>query len=1293
MPTRAVQNGTSATPFLLPLAVVAAGVFVWLRYPAAVPLILLVSLAAMLYQAPVPASAKEVPDLRSQRRARTYRELRWRLIFPNEYWLPNLASELGRKVENAPTSTAQFLAFALWLVPTRFVTIAAVALALGATTLPIDGALPWGGYLPAWWVWLNALYAYVAVAAVDTAVRQFAAPYDPSPGVGVHAVVASLADEESRDGAIRGLVGMTLLGVGAGVGTSLLIDYLGAGWLFVPLPLLCAAVGVVVAAAGLHAVFRARGLEEWRELVRSREEWDGVWDGLKHPDVHLLTHAHVGDAVVDTFRAPPGLGAVGAIQLYGKILPYRGTGVQVAMLTVPNTDSQGQPVPGSAHPSEFRVVTWPSDASVNLADLATPQDVVELRSETMAFLSSTEARMPVPVLLSSTAQHTPDSPSAMWQLEWTTEMPNLGGFLGLLDEPGFALGTSVFVGDIDSATLSDPSLRDAYDEYVATERWAQRWRDVLKMNAIAPRLEYRHAQQARLADGTTIHYQPFIFPQGLSLSDYFEPYISQKLSSTLKAAPFVTVIGVTGAMVQGGAPGERHKQAFAVVWSERAVPTSPANVQASPRGRGGGQLAQKWVFGGMVNAGFDAAKLPRPEVVNAKCLTSAKSVGSIWRLDLRLFGGVTTAMLKMKLEVLRSAMGNPPWLRVTEWDHGATMYVGVLPGGDEVQFAEPTGRAECDNVDWEAAFLSVGLTATDGSAPKLLSVAPLETNPKITRREFTLPSPLSHGRVREATSKLMPATGNAYVEVRHGDSADRMVILACETNPMPFPAFLDWESMLDVDGAGATRVPFAAAVDGSTVVFDWTVDTHLNVLGASNSGKSFLMIVLLAGFIARGCEVIALDPVKGGADFAFAAPWTRATAEQGDFIGAGEIMQAVYTEVTRRKELRMKYKVGTYRELPDDVRPPHMVVVVDEFQSLIKSKAGQAKAPASDDPEVVAIYERQRLTNLGVDKLTDGVGRLAREARSDGVTVILAGQAMRASDLEKVGLGGLKNNFSRIAVGKMGPGELSSAFKDTSSLPPLGPVIPKGRGLFESTSEAARVVQTFFEPGGTDEYIRRLREVAAVIPDDEKWDVHAMTSKVLEVLPRRFGEEIASSDDEVVDIDLGEDFELGLDFTNFASEDEAAPVDDDVTPVHVEELQEPPTPREGELGEVVLVTDELVERYAVDGAPLTAWGPGDAMVAFVDAHPGVRTLVWGDPELDSDDEVLAIPHRAIVTPLFEERGVTIVDPDEPHVSEPEEEEPFELIEPPYGDSNPVLEDDEDDMFAAPVLNVPKQISF
>src|SRR5690625_7814291 len=86
------------------------------------------------------------------------------------------------------------------------------------------------------------------------------------------------------------------------------------------------------------------------------------------------------------------------------------------------------------------------------------------------------------------------------------------------------------------------------------------------------------------------------------------------------------------------------------------------------------------------------------------------------------------------------------------------------------------------------------------------------------------------------------------------------------------------------------------------MVFDLEENPHLLILASSGSGKSAAISTQLHGLIRCGCDVVVIDPTKGGYDFLFAKDWAIAPFA-ADVYQAASTLKALYGELERRKAL------------------------------------------------------------------------------------------------------------------------------------------------------------------------------------------------------------------------------------------------------------------------------------------------------------------------------------------------------------------------------------------------------
>ncbi|MEJ7648704.1 MAG: hypothetical protein WKF57_06695 [Nakamurella sp.] len=317
---------------------------------------------------PTPAHPGEEKNLR---RNRFWRMLKLRLVVPNTSWLPG------------------------W--PPLMVFAAAAVLATAAWCLPVSG-IPYGAEI-------NAGAAFIVTMTVTAARRANTVEGPGCPGTRITAIPKMFA--------LRGF-----LTIGAG-----LIAAAAAAWAvmtFVPVRgewhLTIRPLGIGAAAATVFVIviahpLKTAALARWRMLTEFGALWDQRWTQIKiDPPPRLLDHREVGQATIDEFAAPSSLGSQAFWSIAPKIAPAVGAGTKVCILEMPDIDRTGQPVPGSRHPINFQVVTWPATDLPDLTDPGLDTDLAELFAR-CAFAWTTESLgYGRPVLLSMQPLFTTDTP-------------------------------------------------------------------------------------------------------------------------------------------------------------------------------------------------------------------------------------------------------------------------------------------------------------------------------------------------------------------------------------------------------------------------------------------------------------------------------------------------------------------------------------------------------------------------------------------------------------------------------------------------------------------------------------------------------------------------------------------------------------------------------------------------------------------------------------------------------------------------------------------------------------------
>ncbi|HEX9088723.1 MAG TPA: hypothetical protein VF867_14490, partial [Arthrobacter sp.] len=536
----------------------------------------------------------------------------------------------------------------------------------------------------------------------------------------------------------------------------------------------------------------------------------------------------------------------------------------------PNLDSNNQPVPGTKHPLRFDFIKWPSDQMPDVTDPATPKDVVfQLARCSLAWMAESTgcarpilddvhqltlppAPAPVDEDTEPGAAPAPAAPAgrAAWAMTWhapdgppASYLRNDGrGALSaafnthvLVDHRAMNDAGAAYIGALtDESTNWDPSKGldgKEMDRLMTEDTWNGRWAEAAPAHSTNPPVPQipTHAK-ARLKGGAVIEALSFVTRQGMTPHDFFK--FEAKLPSVLNAAPFVAMTGYPGS---GGRPGERHPQAFTVYWSAEPVPAKPDVLAPVPADRRAGinaaSEAPKWVLSGLVNQAFAACKMPdRPEVVSVTCLTKPESRHHIWKIDLRLYGGVTLADVRTAANRIRQSWGSE-WLRVAAAPDGCTIVVGAKPS--RVKLAEPRHERYLESLNWEQVFLDSGLSGIGGLMPVLTNVGHMPRNEAVAILDFDLPPGLEFSSFTGARTKLESNSQNTFVEPRQvKNKVNSIQLLVCEVNPMPEKADYDWDHI-----DSSALIPFATGVEGEPIEYNFRVDPHLLIAGASGGGK------------------------------------------------------------------------------------------------------------------------------------------------------------------------------------------------------------------------------------------------------------------------------------------------------------------------------------------------------------------------------------------------------------------------------------------------------------------------
>ncbi|WP_354574208.1 FtsK/SpoIIIE domain-containing protein [Frigoribacterium sp. UYMn621] len=338
-------------------------------------------------------------------------------------------------------------------------------------------------------------------------------------------------------------------------------------------------------------------------------------------------------------------------------------------------------------------------------------------------------------------------------------------------------------------------------------------------------------------------------------------------------------------------------------------------------------------------------------------------------------------------------------------------------------------------------------------------------------------------------------------------------------------------------------LPLGIDAAGKVVSIDLANGPHSVIAGPTGSGKTVALLQLMASAIARGHQVVLIDPTKGGLDFAAVRPWTVAWATES-LEAAQAAMERVYAEVGRRKAILAREGEVKWSDFSTEVRETENVrpilIVVDELGSLVLLEDVPKGLPKTD-PYVVEAETRNAARSI----IRSLLGRVAREARFAGLHLAVALQRPDAAILG----GELRSNLTS-AVQLAPPGKPISREAMTMLIPgDQGPVASaalselddgKSRGLAVIASDGGKVTgfRVAYEPAKT---IPALLEALGV-PKPDPWIIGATATTALPVIPVEVEPEfrLLISDQTVVTEDLGV-LEVDFDFSVVDDFDEDPP--------------------------------------------------------------------------------------------------------------------------------------------------------
>ena len=256
-------------------------------------------------------------------------------------------------------------------------------------------------------------------------------------------------------------------------------------------------------------------------------------------------------------------------------------------------------------------------------------------------------------------------------------------------------------------------------------------------------------------------------------------------------------------------------------------------------------------------------------------------------------------------------------------------------------------------------------------------------------------------------------------------------------------------------------VPVALRDDGTAFERDYRKAPMALTLGANNSGKSMFQRNLIKGLAQLPVALVGMDCKRGVEQSAF-APRLSALATNPD--DAASLADVLVVEMEDRFDLLQLYGVSDIWELPDDVRPAPIVVLVDEIAELFLISRKE---------------DEDRRT-----RIVTALIRLAQMARAVGIYLEICGQRF-GSDLGK-GATMLRAQLTGRVVHRVNDKETAEmGLKDVApTAVPSACVIPANRpGTAVATDAAGGWCRIRTPQVSRDEVAAVCRDFVHLVPD------------------------------------------------------------------------------------------------------------------------------------------------------------------------------------------------------------------
>ncbi|OZG49864.1 type IV secretory system conjugative DNA transfer family protein [Bombiscardovia coagulans] len=667
------------------------------------------------------------------------------------------------------------------------------------------------------------------------------------------------------------------------------------------------------------------------------------------------------------------------------------------------------------------------------------------------------------------------------------ELGDWGSLIGLhmIVDPSYTHGW-VYRGEIENISFDDDkAARYRFQQFSTTtdtkhylslisnhERDLDTWDNALKTVKLPPPVAilYDNAERFETQDWALQ-----VTPMGISQQGGFQAtdYMSIDLRPAMGDSTIADVLGMPNATVRDS----WYTRYFRFVQSVPAVNPRIPTVLRSVRG----SSAAHALLAQVIASRAFASILKRPALVGKPEQMSNTDEWTLWRIPVELTGGVTPADARRAQPRLKSMMGAD----IALWQWLDASHV-ILWAGNQCptqtnQWRYPQCAKQAVKLLLDDAWAQAGATTKDGRSITTISYAPAKGTLK--KAVFTIPAGLPPDKVESCVDGFCSNAGFSYSKTLPSAQAGQSIMLVSERMPLPEYVEANWNTIT----GESLQLPFGVLDDGSTAVWNPHDTPHLLASGTTGSGKSSVSLTLVQAALRQGIQVAVTDPNKGANDFRPIRD--KLIAFEDTLEGCCALTSWAVSQMRYRVQLITEHGGGDYDSLPEAIKPPRLLIQIDEFNSLLVKDKSKTANPLGD-PEIDNQNTLTDWSNGIRTKIGFNVSTLLTQARSAGIMLLLGAQQLNAGDLDLLPQASTaKSMLGRIFLGNGNTaGNVSqNNVREANRLlrqSARNGGMPKGRGLYERMGRSVDMVQCWYSGQG-----EALAHSCSQLPDAKPVDL------------------------------------------------------------------------------------------------------------------------------------------------------------------------------------------------------------